>query len=147
MTLRDVANADYAVQKLADLSADAASGTQPFFFVMGFHKVRARDIAIFRPEFNASTAAAPAVRCAAGVLRPVRCCGHGPALQPLHTRGVYLDIYLHYLYLHYLNIYTIHTPGHAGLCLDRVLCADCLLRLLGRHHGHLRPGVRQRDLP
>ena len=54
MTLRDVANADYAVQKLADLSADAASGTQPFFFVMGFHKVRARDIVIFRPEFNAS---------------------------------------------------------------------------------------------
>ena len=45
MTLRDVANADYAVQKLANLSADAASGTQPFFFVMGFHKVRARDIA------------------------------------------------------------------------------------------------------
>ena len=68
VTLRDVANADYAVQKLANLSTDAASGTQPFFFVMGFHKVRPRDIVMFRPEFNASTAAPPAVRCASGVL-------------------------------------------------------------------------------
>ena len=48
VTLRDVANADYAVQKLANLSTDAASGTQPFFFVMGFHKVRTGDIVMFR---------------------------------------------------------------------------------------------------
>ena len=39
LTLRDVANAEHAVEKLKQIAPDAISGQQPFFFVMGFHKV------------------------------------------------------------------------------------------------------------
>ena len=38
VVLRDVANTDYFVEKLTEISGQAVSGEMPFFFAMGFHK-------------------------------------------------------------------------------------------------------------
>ena len=38
VVLRDVANTDYFVEKLSQISGEAVSGEKPFFFAMGFHK-------------------------------------------------------------------------------------------------------------
>ena len=38
VVLRDVANTDYFVEKLKQISGEALSGEKPFFFALGFHK-------------------------------------------------------------------------------------------------------------
>ena len=38
VVLRDVANTDYFLEKLKEISGGAKSGETPFFFAMGFHK-------------------------------------------------------------------------------------------------------------
>ena len=38
VVLRDVANTDWFVEKLKQISGEAVSGEKPFFFAMGFHK-------------------------------------------------------------------------------------------------------------
>ena len=38
VVLRDVANTDYFVEKLQEISGAALSGEKPFFFALGFHK-------------------------------------------------------------------------------------------------------------
>ena len=38
VVLRDVANTDYFVEKLQQISGEALAGEKPFFFALGFHK-------------------------------------------------------------------------------------------------------------
>ena len=58
LTLRDVANAEHAVDTLKQIAPDAISGQQPFFFVMGFHKVTMM-LVIGHPSVKLGSSSAP----------------------------------------------------------------------------------------